>query len=265
MKMTMRPRPQRMYFDARVGGAVFKTDFYTRRAVDKTMYSKAFVSPSGLSSQWLIMLAEETPANMWYAMSKDFFFGQKVVQSSYSQEGIEKNIQKFVDSNTTNVGQPMFRDALGEYWILGKDNGWITDSPYAMTSAYDGLLIYSPKALASDDKPIKNAVQAWVNLQTGPIDPPKDLYGYNVGNSTTAEGPPVYTVVKADPAAGSATGDKAKDNSPFQLPTANATGPTGEPGMIEFAPKTSTTNIPWTPILVGGGALLAVTYLIKQE
>lgn len=262
-------------------------------AKNKNVQAKTFTSATtGGESQWLIMRLDSY-FESWVAASNNFYFGQKCFLEASSQSRLESKIQDYVDKNSANAAQPMLRDKYGEYWILCKDNGLIDDYPHALTAAYDGMhlyqdLHYKDSELDTWREKVSNWVQ-YISGLTGPVDPPKGLGVYSVGNSTVAEGPPAYkpvtpaapdktntdtsvsdtsTKTATDTASKTATdtGKPAKPASPWQIPAPGETTAPDSSDNLEFAPMPEKkVEIPWTPIVLGGGALVAIAYLVKQS
>lgn len=243
-----------------------------------TMESKVFTSPSGQESRWLLLESNTSPS-WWYAISRDFFFSQKSAQSAFSKSGLEDDIRSFVNRSTVNFNQELYQDKLGEYWVLGQEDSVFRDASYALTGAYDGRIVSGGENVEAAKKPddLKKAIDLWVvTYATGPIDPPSHLEGYNVGKPSATYGPPTLEQSQQYKAPTDAT-DKAildaktdakaapKTASPWQLPAGGAGG-AGLESADKFAPMPEKKiAIPWTPIIVGSGAVLTIAYLLKQK
>lgn len=260
------------------------TYYLFESAVPGSLQVINFTSKSGESSRWLVLFLKTY--GQWIGVSRDFYFSQKFVQSAATLSGLKSNIQDFVDKKTTNFDQLMYKDANGEYWVLGQDEGIINDFSYAVTGAYDGICLYGGTDIKAAERvaDLEKAVSMWVTkYAVGPVDPNKSLTGYNEGHYAVYEGPKTekgelpkgpasqQEIEAAQKAiAGPGSADKkapAKDASPWQIPAGPAaSGEAGGGGAEEsvFAPMPQKSNIPWTPIVLGGGALLAAAYFMRK-
>ena len=260
---------------------VFTRDAYAyEKAETGSVQVLTFTSASGQESRWLIMYMAQEP--YWFGASRDFFFSQKSAQRAVTLAGLKSDIQKFVDKKTTNYDQNLFKDKNDEYWLIAQYDGIVTDTTYALTGAYDGVALWGGEMVSASnkEKDIQKAINIWVDkFATGPVDPTKSLYGYNVGHYSVFEGPPTAEgkFAAAPPSSKDTTPATTPDSkksaskdaagkpaaSPWQIP-ADAGADADQTDDFAPAPKKKT-DIPWTPIVLGGGALVAVAYLMKKS
>lgn len=118
------------------------------RSVDRTFESYSVpVNDDGTKrARWLIMRIDTLPGDIydWVAASIDFTYDQGCYLVERNRDELVKEIVKYSTTHELFPNQPLFKDQLGQPWIVARCNGCVGSGKYgmAMTAAYDGVAVY---------------------------------------------------------------------------------------------------------------------------
>ena len=240
------------------------TSLWAYPAEKRNFWVTTHASPKGEESRWLIMQIDTGSFDPydWVAVSRDFSYQQGACFLERNLDVLNEEIAKFVGNHTPQYGQPLYRDALGQPWVIVKGAGGVvagdaTKYGLGVSTSYDGVAVFAGVGFGggvpvpgTEYKATKERIGVFSREQKTAVPPPAGLGGgYGLADLPAIPAPPNPDGgVPAPPPAPPVPGDPSTPPKPPPPPPAVATEDSSS-----------------TTLLIAAGAALAGVYLFTRK